>query len=388
MKQVGIAGIFRKTIVLIPLLFLAGYATAGAPSPRPDTGGPHRPEHQIASLGSFRFESGETIADLKVSYVTYGTLNAAHDNAVLALHGCTGDHHHLEFLVGRGKALDTDRYFVIATDFLANARLRADLTTGPTNSGLKMRFPHITARDWVNADYKLLKEYLGIDHLVAAVGGSCGGIKAFQLAVSRPDFATSIIAYASSPHTNPQTQLVLSQIKDVIALDPGWYGGMYEMNPATGLGIALMTFTPWFYSSEWYSKNITTSEKARDLEAFWRRIWSVLFPQDARDVYYQLDCWAEFNLGDTPGFNGNTKAALAAIKAKTLLIATKEDLLIRREEMKFARDAIRNATYVEISSPFGHITAVGGLDPNADETVNREIRKFLSTIEQNANLRN
>ena len=97
--------------------------------------------------------------------------------------------------------------------------------------------------------------------------------------------------------------------------------------------------------------------------------------------YYQLEGWAEFNLGDTPGFNGDTKAALGAIKAKTLLIATKEDLLIRREEMLFAKNAIRDATYVEISSPFGHITVVGGLDPKADEAMNREIRKFLSTIE-------
>ena len=59
----------------------------------------------------------------------------------------------------------------------------------------------------------------------------------------------------------------------------------------------------------------------------------------------------------------------------------KEDLLIRREEMLFAKNAIRNATYVELSSPFGHSTVVGGLDPSADETIQREIRKFLSTIE-------
>jgi hypothetical protein len=63
-----------------------------------------------------------------------------------------------------------------------------------------------------------------------------------------------------------------------------------------------------------------------------------------------------------------------------LLIAIKEDQLIKREEMLFARDAIRYATYVEISSPFGHMAAAGGLDPSADEAYHREIRKFLSTI--------
>src|SRR5262249_38280796 len=160
------------------------------------------------------------------------------------------------------------------------------------------------------------------------------------------------------------------------ALDPGWYGGMYEVNPATGLVTALMELTRWWYTPEWYATNAPTREKARDLDMFWRRLWG---PQDARDVYYQLEGWAEFNLGDTPGFNGDTKAALGAIKAKTLLIATKEDLLMRREEMLFARDSIRDATYVEISSRMGHVAMFH--DPKAVETIQREIRKFLSTIE-------
>jgi homoserine O-acetyltransferase len=379
MRQSGIPQLSWKTTILLPLLFLAGSAMAGAPAPRPDTGGPHTPQHQIASLGSFRFESGETIGDLKVSYVTHGKLNAGHNNAILVLNHFSGDHHGLDHLIGPGKALDTDKYFVIATDFLANARLRGDLTTGPTNSGLKMRFPRITARDWVNADYKLVKEYLGIDHLAAAVGDSIGGIDAFQIAVSHPDFALSIIAMEATPHTNPQTRLVLRHVKDVIALDPGWYGGMYEVNPTTGLLTALMGLTPWWYTPEWYATNVSTPEKARDFETFWHRLWTVPAPQDARNIYYQLESWAGFNLGDTPGFNGDTKAALGSIKAKALLIAVKEDQLFRREEMLFARDSIRDATYVEISSPFGHMAIL--LDPKVIETAQREIRKFLLSIE-------
>src|SRR5215469_14815142 len=99
MRHVGIPGISWKITVVLPLLFCAGYAFAGAPVPRPDTGGPHTPEHQIASLGSFRFASGETIDDLKVSYVTQGRLSPAHDNAILALHACSGDHHQLDWLI-------------------------------------------------------------------------------------------------------------------------------------------------------------------------------------------------------------------------------------------------------------------------------------------------
>ena len=170
------------------------------------------------------------------------------------------------------KHLIPEKYFVIATDFLANAKLRQDLTTGPTNSGLKMHFPRITARDWVNADSKLVKEYLGINHVVAAIGGSIGGINAFQLAVSHPDFVSAIIPMAASPQTNPQTRMVLRHVRDVIALDPGWYSGMYDVNPATGLRVALMELVPWFRSTQWYMDALTTSNKLRNYEASWQDI--------------------------------------------------------------------------------------------------------------------
>ena len=366
----------RACLAVLPVMVIASLALAGAPAPRPETSGPHTPEHQIASLGNFRFESGETIDELKVSYVTYGKLNAARDNAVLSLQHFTGDHHDNEFLIGPGKALDPEKYFVIATDFLANAKLRQDLTTGPTNSGLKMRFPRITARDWVNADSKLVKEYLGINHVVAAIGSSIGGINAFQLAVSHPDFVSAIIPVAASPQTNPQTRMVLRHVRDVIALDPGWYSGMYDVNPTTGLKVALMELVPWFRAPQWYMDELTTSNKLRNYEALWQQVWSGL---DARDLYYQLDGWSEFNVGDTPGFNGDPKAALAAIKAKVLLIGVKEDQLIRREELQFAKNAIHDATYLEFPSPTGHTASIG-VDPKFNETINSEIAKFLAAI--------
>jgi homoserine O-acetyltransferase len=369
----------RTGAAALPALFLVSLALAGAPSPRPDTGAEETP-NQLASLGVFRFESGETIDDLKISYVTHGKLSASRDNAILLLHSFAGNDHTLDYLIGPGKAFDPEKYFIIAADYIANSRLRLDLSTGPTNSGLKMRFPRITARDWVNADYKLVKDYLGIDHLVAAIGDSIGGITSLQLAVSHPDFVKSIIPIGGTTHTNPRTQLLLRHIKDIIALDPGWYGGMYEQNPSTGLALALMELTPWLYSPAFYVETLTTSEKVRNFQSFWNRVWTVIVPQDARDIYYQLEGWAEFNIGDTPGFNGDIKSALNAITAKTLLIGVKEDLLMRPEEQEFAKNAIRNASYLEVSTPAGHVAVVGGLDPKFDETINGEIAKFLATI--------
>jgi homoserine O-acetyltransferase len=95
--------------VWFALLFVwSGLASAGVPSPVPDPeAGPHTPEHQIANLGDFQFESGEVVKDFKVTYVTHGKLNENKDNVILAMHHALGDHHTFDFLIGPGKALDT-----------------------------------------------------------------------------------------------------------------------------------------------------------------------------------------------------------------------------------------------------------------------------------------
>jgi len=192
-----------------PLLLWPHVAWAGAPAPAPGPTGPHRPQHQIVNLGDVRFESGEVVRDLKVSYVTHGKLNKTKDNVILVLQHFAGDHHDADFLIGPGKALDTDKYFIVASDFVGNSQLRQDVTTGPTNSGLKMEFPRYTIRDSVNVEYKLLKEHLGLDHITAAIGASIGAMKAYQLAVSYPNYVRGIVPITGSPVTGSQTKTLL-----------------------------------------------------------------------------------------------------------------------------------------------------------------------------------
>jgi homoserine O-acetyltransferase len=361
-------------------VLLAWTAWGGAPAPAPTTAaGPHLPEHQIANLGDFRFESGEVITDLKVSYVTHGKLNRSKSNALVVLQQFTADHHALDFLIGPGKALDPEKHFIVAADFLGNSLVRQAVTTGPTNSGLKMGFPAYTVRDWVNVDYKLLKEYLGLDHVLALTGPSIGAMKSYQFAVSYPGYMDAVIPIAGSPVTSAKTRWVLANMMNIIALDPGWYGGRYDTNPTPGLMSAFMAIVPWWYTDRWFVANVKTVEQRRQLEAFWHDLFALHAPQDARDVYYQLRAWAEFNVGDGPVFKGDAAAALQSIKAKVLLIGAKEDLLVDREELLFAKRSIPNAVHVEIDTPWGHIMCCGP-DPEANKVMDREIASFLSKL--------
>lgn len=355
-------------------------AQAGAPAPRPETaGGPHLPEHQIVNLGTFRFASGEVVDDVKVSYVTRGYLNDARDNVILALHCFTQDHHGNDLLIGPGKGIDPDKYFIVAPDFIANSNLRQDLTTGPTNSGLNMGFPVVTMRDSIEADYRLLTEHLGISHVRAAIGISIGAMKAYQFGVSYPDFADAIIPVMGSPKTNAQMRSVLHNAMDVITLDPGWLGGSYQVNPGAGVTAALMSLSPWWYTKPWYLSEIDDHEAYGRWERMWRNTWTVDVPQDARDVYYQMRLWADFDIGDSAGFGGDTPAALASIRAKALLIGVRDDLMVRREEMILARDNIPGATYFEVDSAYGH-AACCGHDPDATRQMQPVIAEFLAGL--------
>jgi len=368
---------FAASSLLGVALFLTAQvaAFAGAPAPVPVSSGPH-PEHLTVNLGDFKLEGGGIIKDFNVSYVTHGKLNKAKSNVILVMQPFLADHHLHDFLIGPGKALDTDKYYIVATDFIGNSLLQQGVTTGPTNSGLRMDFPWFTIRDSTNVEYKFLKEYLGIDHVLAVIGPSIGAMKAYQFGVSYPNYVSGAIAVMGSPVTSPRMRLVLGNAMDIIAMDSGWQGGNYEVNPSGGLSAALMAWVPYLYTERWYAQNLRTPEQQRAFRQFWRGFFAT---QDARDVYYQLRMWASFSIGDSPGFNGDAQGALRSIKARVLLITVKEDLMISPEEVAFIKGAIPNVSHFEIDTLFGH-AACCGFDPEVNKAMDREITRFLARL--------
>src|SRR5947207_8668441 len=197
--------------------------------------GAHRadqPPHQRHAMGDLKLESGEVIRDFAISYVTHGTLNAKRSNAILMVTALTGNHHRLDFMIGSGKALDTDRYFVVCTDAIGNG-----LTTSPSTSTAqpRMRFPRYTIRDMVHSQHRLLTEHLKIDHVVAVVGPSMGGMQALQWGVSYPEFMDSLVALVPLARTPAWSVVIVDASRKAIMLDPAWKGGEYASPPLEGL---------------------------------------------------------------------------------------------------------------------------------------------------------
>ena len=186
----------------------------------------------------FRLENGEVLPALRLAYVTHGRLAPDGRNAVLLTHGYTSSHHMVEAgdgaaegywggLVGPGKAIDTDRFFVVSSNMLGSSYG----STGPASIDPRTgrpwgpRFPDISLADIVAAQRAML-DALGVKRLAAVAGPSYGGFQAFQWAVSHPGFVAGIVPAISSPRS-PGGRDSLDQLVAFLARDPNWNGGDY-----------------------------------------------------------------------------------------------------------------------------------------------------------------
>jgi homoserine O-acetyltransferase/O-succinyltransferase len=354
--------------LLAALLFASGLCHAH---------GPDQPAHQLYKMGDFKLESGDTIKDFAISYVTHGTLNAKKSNAILMVTAISGNHHRLDFMIGPGKALDTSKYFVVCTDAIGNG-----LTTSPSNSAAqpRMQFPKYAIRDMVTSQHRLMTEHLGIAHVVAVVGPSMGGMQALQWGVSQPDFMDSLVALVPLAKTPAWTTLVLEASRKAIMIDAAWNQGNYTSPPEQGIRLwrDILSFMA-ARSPEMYREQFA---KAPDLLPWLQQQESSLIKAfDANDWIYQTWAYDRHDVGTTPGYSGDTVKALAAIKAKTLIMVGTKDLLNPEWEPQEAAKSMRDAKVLTIrpGSVTGHASA-GGAFPADVEFINREAGAFLDVV--------
>jgi len=341
--------------------------------------GPNQPPHQSYKIGDLKLESGETIQDFSISYVTHGTLNAKKSNAILMVTAIGGNHHRLDFLIGPGKALDTEKYFIVCTDAIGNG-----LTTSPSNSTAQphMKFPRFLIRDMVTSQYKLLTEHLGIQHVVAVIGPSMGGMQTLQWGVSHPDFMDSLVALVPLARTPAWTVTVLEATRKAIMLDPAWKGGDYTEPPEQGIRLwrdilnFLAARTPEV-SRDQFPNQLDILPWLKEQET------AVIKALDANDWIYQTWAYDRHDIGTSPGMNGDLVKALRAIKAKTLITVGTKDLLNPEWEPREAARYIRDVRVSTISpgTVTGH-AAAGGAFPADVDFLNGEIAEFLDVVTQ------
>ena len=333
--------------------------------------------HRVFAIGALALESGETIADYRQSFVVHGALNDARTNAVLVCPALTATHHRLDFLIGAGKALDPARWCVVVADPIGNG-----LSTSPSNSATQpgMRFPRFALRDMVEAQRRLLVEHLGIERLHAVVGASMGGMQALQWAVRHPQSVERVVAMTPMARTAPWAMLVTATARACLCADPAWRGDRlgFVARPErgwrayTGLMNALLMRTPDALDALAIAAPADAHRWLDDLVAQQAAIGF-----DAHDYLYQSWAYEAHDVGTTPGFGGDTTAALASISARALLLAPALDLFNPASAARAAAAAIPGGTFVEIPSPQGHMAATS-LRADDAAFLNATIAAFLS----------
>jgi homoserine O-acetyltransferase len=340
---------------------------------------------------SLPLQSGASIRGYSLSYETYGTLNADKSNAVLICHALNASHHVAgvyadqpknlgwwDNMIGPGKSLDTDRFFVIGVNNLGSCFG----STGPmhinpdTGRVYGADFPVVTVEDWVNAQARLL-DALGIEQLAAVMGGSLGGMQALSWTLQYPERVKHAVVVASAPNLNAENIAFNEVARRAIVTDPDFNDGHFYAKgvvPKRGLRIARMighiTYLSDDVMNEKFGRELreavthnatgykySTQEVEFQIESYLR------YQGDKFSEYFDANTYLLITraldyFDPARAFGGDLSKALARASCKFLLVSFSTDWRFSparsREMVKALLDNRRDVSYAEIDAPHGH----------------------------------
>ena len=331
-----------------------------------------------------KLDCGREISNFPLAYETYGKLNEKRDNAILVFHALSGDQYASDlnpitnkdgwwsYAIGSGKALDTDKFFVICANVIGGCMgSYGPSTIDPnTNKPIGTNFPVITINDMVNAQYNLL-DFFKIEKLFAVTGGSMGGMQVLQFVSNFPNKTQVAIPIACSASHSAQNIALNELGRQAIMADANWNNGLYgenKNNPDKGLAVARMAAHITYLSKkglqEKFGRKLQESDDLKfgfdadfQIESYLRYQGSMFVDRfDANSYLYITRAMDYFDL--TKQFNGNLSKELEKSKTKFFIISFTSDWLYPTSENRdivIALNAIgADVGFVEIKSDKGH----------------------------------
>ncbi len=331
-----------------------------------------------------KLDCGKEISNFPLAYETYGKLNENKDNAILVFHALTGDQFASginpvtnkegwwSHALGPGKALDTEKFFVICANVIGGClgSYGPNTIDVKTNKPVGTNFPVITINDMVNAQYNIL-DYLKIEKLFAVAGGSMGGMQVLQFVSNFPNKAQVAVPIACTASHSAQNIALNELGRQAIMADTNWQNGLYvekEISPDKGLAVARMAAHITYLSKKGLQEKFGRKLQERDnlkfsfdadfqIESYLRHQGSVFVDRfDANSYLYITRAMDYFDL--TNKFNGNLSKAFEKSKTKFFVISFTSDWLYPTSENRdivIALNAIgADVGFVEIKSDKGH----------------------------------
>jgi homoserine O-acetyltransferase len=331
-----------------------------------------------------QLESNRSLPEYDLVYETYGVLNQDHSNAILICHALSGDHHAAGYhsmddkkpgwwdtVIGPGKAIDTNHFFVVCPNNLGGCKG----STGPASINPETGklygpdFPIVTVADWVKSQ-AVLADHLGIHQWAAVIGGSLGGMQAFQWAISLPERLRHVLVIASAPKLSAQNIAFNEVARTAIKSDPDFHDGRYiehDTLPKRGLGLARMLGHITYLSDEAMGKKFGRELRSGTINYGY-------------DVEFQIESYVRYQSNNFVGrfdantyllmtkaldyfdpaqqFNDDLAATVASIQAKSLVISFTSDWRFSPERSEEIVNALLSAgkavSYAEIEANQGH----------------------------------
>jgi len=339
---------------------------------------------RVATERPFKLDSGAEARNIPVAYQTYGKLNAAKTNAILICHGLTGDQYAAEphpvtgkpgwwaDLIGPGKLMDTEKYFIIAANVIGGCMG----SWGPkeinpeTGNPYGLSFPVLTIGDMVNAQ-ALLVESLGIESLFAVIGGSMGGMIALDWAVRYPEKVFACVPIATSARHSAQNIAFHEIGRQAVEADPDWCGGNYiaeKKFPSKGLSVARMAAHVTYLSEHALGRKFGRQLQDREkitygfeadfkVESYLRHQGAAFVERfDPNSYLYITRAMDYFDLAADHG--GQLTEAFRKVKSRFCVVSFSSDWLFptseSRQLVKALNAVAANVSFTEITTDKGH----------------------------------
>ncbi|UHA75405.1 alpha/beta fold hydrolase [Paenibacillus sp. 481] len=332
-------------------------------------------DYELYELGDVLLQSGETLPHAILAYKTYGTLNAAKNNVIVYPTWFAGQHTDNEWLIGPGKALDPEKYFIIVPNMFGNGLSSSPSNTPPPYH--QANFPQVSIYDNVRLQHQLVTQKFGITKIALVVGWSLGAVQTFQWGASYPNMVERIAPFGGAAQTRPHAQVVFKSMIAALQADSAWKNGFYTQQPTAGLAAMGRVYAPWGFSQAYYLEQLYQQEGYPTLGEYLVDYWDQVFLTfDANDLIAMLRTGITGNISANSTYNDDFELALSKITAQALVMPGSTDLFFPPQDNKYEAEHMPNAFFLPIESKWGHCAGIGQHESDS-EFIDQNLKTLL-----------
>lgn len=331
---------------------------------------------KIFEIENLTLQRGITLPNAQISYQTYGRLNEDKSNVILYPTSYAAQHFDTEWLIGPGRVLDPDDWFIIIPNMFTNG-----LSTSPSNMSVPFgpdRYPVFTHWDNVQAQKRLLEDVFGIERIALAYGWSMGAQQVLHWGAIYPERVERICALCGSARTSVHNQVFIQGVRAALTGDPSWQGDHFSAHPQRGLRAMGRVYAGWAMSQAFYREKLYEAAGYSSLEDFLVRGWEANFlRRDAHDLLASLDTWQASDISDNDIYGGDLAKALGAITATSIIMPSRTDLYFTPEDSAAETAQMPNAEFRPIESIWGHRAGNPSTSPEDEAFIAAAVRDLL-----------